>query len=271
MKKLLETKEEPIESDILNCRECGCYGMPSEFITRNYCSATCKSNAINNLEKLRKEAFIKENKAKKKKRKLEVKIEPEIKPEKIEVDSDENANENNSETQDKVNYPWQGGKKGFSWAKYLDHVKAQASPLKLFKDPFPYNKNGFRVGMKLEGIDPHHASYYCVLTVAEVQGYRIRLHFDGYSDSYDFWTNADSMDIFPMGWCEKFNHNLHPPPGFTSNDFNWTIYLKNCKATAAPRHLFTNRVGNVSKNILLQSLCNRIEVTLSSKNHISRF
>lgn len=33
---------------------------------------------------------------------------------------------------------------------------------------FPYNKNGFKVGMKLEGVDPEHQSVYCVLTVAEV-------------------------------------------------------------------------------------------------------
>lgn len=33
---------------------------------------------------------------------------------------------------------------------------------------FPYNKNTFKVGMKLEGVDPEHQSMYCVLTVAEV-------------------------------------------------------------------------------------------------------
>lgn len=248
-KKLLEIKEETLENEILNCRECGCYGMPTEFISRNYCSITCKSNAIHNIEKLKREAYIKENRAKKKKRKLETQKLENEKSEKLDFDSD--AENSNDTTQDKFNYPWQCAKKGFSWSKYLDHIKAKAAPLKLFKDPFPYNKNGFRVGMKLEGIDPQHPSYYCVMTVAEVQGYRIRLHFDGYSDSYDFWTNADSMDIFPMGWCEKFNHNLHPPPGLTLNDFNWTLYLKNCKATAAPRHLFTNRAGNVSKNCFL--------------------
>lgn len=42
--------------------------------------------------------------------------------------------------------------------------------MKLFKDAFPYSKNNFKVGMKLEGIDPNHPSQYCVLTVAEVVG-----------------------------------------------------------------------------------------------------
>lgn len=33
---------------------------------------------------------------------------------------------------------------------------------------FPQSKNGFRVGMRLEGIDPLRPSMYCVLSVAEV-------------------------------------------------------------------------------------------------------
>lgn len=73
-----------------------------------------------------------------------------------------------------------------------------------------------------------------------------RLHFDGYPENYDFWCNADSMDIFPMGWCEKHGHVLHPPPGYTVDNFNWLQYLKQTKATAAPKHLFANRAGQVS-------------------------
>lgn len=75
-----------------------------------------------------------------------------------------------------------------------------------------------------------------------------RLHFDGYPENYDFWCNADSMDIFPMGWCEKHSHVLHPPPGYTIDNFNWLQYLKQTKATAAPKHLFANRAGQVTSN-----------------------
>jgi len=67
--------------------------------------------------------------------------------------------------------------------------------------------------MKLEGIDPLHPSLYCVLSVAEVKGHRLRLHFDGYSECYDFWTNADSPFIFPVGWVEKNGRELQPPLG----------------------------------------------------------
>ena len=74
---------------------------------------------------------------------------------------------------------------------------------------------GFRVKMKLEGIDPHHPSQYCVLSVREIKGFRLQLHFDGYSDSYNFWVNADSPFIFPPGWAEKNGKTLLPPKGST--------------------------------------------------------
>ncbi|XP_062953118.1 lethal(3)malignant brain tumor-like protein 3 [Cynocephalus volans] len=135
------------------------------------------------------------------------------------------------------------GKKAWCWASYLEEEKAVAVPAKLFKEyqSFPYNKNGFKVGMKLEGVDPEHQSVYCVLTVAEVCGYRIKLHFDGYSDCYDFWVNADALDIHPVGWCEKTGHKLHPPKGYKEEEFNWQNYLKTCKAQAAPKSLFENQ------------------------------
>lgn len=135
------------------------------------------------------------------------------------------------------------GKQAWCWASYLEEEKAVAVPTKLFKEyqSFPYNKNGFKVGMKLEGVDPEHQSIYCVLTVAEVCGYRIRLHFDGYPDCYDFWVNADSSDIHPVGWCEKTGHKLHPPKGYKEEEFSWPSYLKACKAQAAPKSLFENQ------------------------------
>ncbi|XP_065257005.1 lethal(3)malignant brain tumor-like protein 3 [Emys orbicularis] len=135
------------------------------------------------------------------------------------------------------------GKKPWCWASYLEEEKAIAAPTKLFKEyqSFPYGKNGFKVGMKLEGVDPEHQSMYCILTVAEVLGYRIRLHFDEYLDCYDFWVNADSSDIHPAGWCEKTGHKLHPPKGYEEEEFNWPSYLKTCKAQAAPKSLFENQ------------------------------
>ncbi|KTF74305.1 hypothetical protein cypCar_00044718 [Cyprinus carpio] len=107
----------------------------------------------------------------------------------------------------------------WSWPQYLEQQKAVAAPDRLFQETqrVPTIKNSFRQGMKLEGIDPQHPSMYFVLTVAEVCGFRLRLHFDGYSDCHDFWVNASCPDIHPAGWCESTGHKLYTPKGEVQN------------------------------------------------------
>uniref|UniRef100_A0A3Q2XGY8 L3MBTL histone methyl-lysine binding protein 1b n=1 Tax=Hippocampus comes TaxID=109280 RepID=A0A3Q2XGY8_HIPCM len=131
-------------------------------------------------------------------------------------------------------------KRAWSWPAYLEEERAIAAPVKLFKEyqSVPQSRNSFKVGMKLEGLDPCHPSLFCVLTVAEIQGYRVRLHFDGYPECYDFWANADSWDLKPAGWCEKNGHKLLLPKGCKDGEFNWSMYVKNCRGQLAPKHLF---------------------------------
>ncbi|XP_046327550.2 lethal(3)malignant brain tumor-like protein 3 isoform X2 [Haliotis rufescens] len=129
----------------------------------------------------------------------------------------------------------------FSWTQYLEEENAVEAPSKFFKNPFPASqKPGFKVGMKLEGIDPRHQSLYCVLSVAELQGHRIRLHFDGYSECYDFWAMADCAFLFHAGWCEKNGKTLQPPKNYAPEGFSWNTYLKMSRAPAAPKSLFIN-------------------------------
>ncbi|XP_034446329.1 lethal(3)malignant brain tumor-like protein 1 [Hippoglossus hippoglossus] len=130
----------------------------------------------------------------------------------------------------------------WTWALYLEETKAVFSPNKLFQESqrVPTVKNGFKQGMKLEGIDPQHPSMYFVLTVAEVCGYRLRLHFDGYSDCHDFWVNANSPDIHQAGWCESTGHKLHTPKGCKEEEFTWTNYLRMTKAQVSPKELFAS-------------------------------
>ncbi|XP_021915653.1 lethal(3)malignant brain tumor-like protein 3 isoform X2 [Zootermopsis nevadensis] len=282
-KNVLTAKPTGTSDDIYCCEGCGCYGLASEFVSSRFCSHTCASAfASKKAAQSKKERDLLQLRLRRRKKRLLHLMQQQLQNTqqqqgdggKIRTSAtlsaslqststvtsssvlvpassktptlSEEENMSNDGTQDasKPRLPWQTGKSGFSWTKYLEHCKAKAAPIKLFKDPFPYSKNGFKVGMKMEGIDPEHPSYYCVLTVADVQGYRIRLHFDGYSDNYDFWVNADSMDIFPAGWCEKNNHRLHPPRGYTPATFNWSSYLKQCRAQAAPRNLFANKTGS---------------------------
>lgn len=38
-----------------------------------------------------------------------------------------------------------------------------------------------------------------------------QVHFDGWDSIYDYWTDVDSPDIHPAGWCTKTGHPLQPP------------------------------------------------------------
>uniref|UniRef100_A0A8C7XHQ3 L3MBTL histone methyl-lysine binding protein 1b n=1 Tax=Oryzias sinensis TaxID=183150 RepID=A0A8C7XHQ3_9TELE len=154
---------------------------------------------------------------------------------KIYMDSGDEEEDNQEEPEVRKKYT-----RAWSWPAYLEEERAPAAPVKLFKEhqSFPQSRNAFKVGMKLEGLDPSHPSLFCVLSVAEIQGYRVRLHFDGYPECHDFWANADSWDMKPAGWCEKNGHKLLLPKGCKDGEFNWSMYVKNCRGQLAPKHLF---------------------------------
>ncbi|GFS10496.1 lethal(3)malignant brain tumor-like 4 protein [Elysia marginata] len=98
---------------------------------------------------------------------------------------------------------------GFDWDTYLAETGTIGAPRRLFKEPFPTSRNGFRIGMRLEGVDPKHQSLFCVLSVAEVQGFRLRLHFDGYSECYDFWVTPSAFRVgMKLEAVDKRNQSL---------------------------------------------------------------
>ncbi|XP_069743098.1 lethal(3)malignant brain tumor-like protein 3 isoform X3 [Narcine bancroftii] len=265
-------EEPPSMEGILCCENCGHYGMTEEFSHGSkFCSEKCMHQAKEKVSMSKKELLMcnidevsKYNRKKRQKPALSLKGDIKENGEMLkeeEEDIDEKPGElkmlkvtQNSQARArrkrkcdagllKQTLIFGGKRKTWCWASYLEEEKAVAAPTKLFREyqSFPQSKNGFKIGMKLEGIDPEHPSMYCVLSVAEVCGYRIRLHFDKYSDCYDFWINADSPDIHPVGWCEKTGHKLNPPRGYREDEFNWPSYLKMCKAQAVPKSLFENQ------------------------------
>ena len=76
----------------------------------------------------------------------------------------------------------------------------------------------------------------------QIQGFRVLIHFDGYSRAYDFWENAGSPNLFPVGWCEAHKQKLFPPPGYAM--FTWKSYLESTKSCAAPKESFAHFAGN---------------------------
>ncbi|KAK3710166.1 hypothetical protein QZH41_010560 [Actinostola sp. cb2023] len=141
------------------------------------------------------------------------------------------------------NVPYDSSKP-FVWVDYLLACNSKAVPVSVFQQEnpelnmFPKACPEFIRGMKLEAIDPRHPSYICVCTVVRVRGARLRLHFDGWSESYDFWTNADSPFIFPVGWCDKNDRTLSAPRGIPKSEFSYQSYLEDQTAEAVPSYLF---------------------------------
>ncbi|KAG1697663.1 Lethal(3)malignant brain tumor-like protein 3 [Nymphon striatum] len=252
---LLFSSENPNTSETKNlcCQNCGCCGPSSDFCEdERFCSMSC-AGANKNIRKNKKES---------EKHKKLLMIKPSNtsviivrdsfltmvihvwsggagtnKPFKFSVGSGGIDGKILSHMPDPKPY----AKKvlGFNWDEYLKITSSEAAPASLFKNPYPSNKNGFKPGMKLEGIDPDHQSMFCVMTVADVLGFRIQLHFDGYSENFDFWVDADSMYIFPVGFCDKTGRNLHPPKDHPKGvPFNWQNYVSSENGQIAPRHLF---------------------------------
>ncbi|XP_055837179.1 lethal(3)malignant brain tumor-like protein 3 [Episyrphus balteatus] len=206
------------------CRRCECHGAAVDFLAPDFCSYDCfrrESRKRSKVNIVTREHEVRE-------RFKKAKAAPQL-PEIVEV---------------KHLTP----KRFFTWASHLTSSNAQQAPVDLFPNPYPCGANLFEVGMKLEAIDPEHNSLFCVCTVVEKKGYRLNLKFDGYSKIHNFWVNADSMDIFPPGWCAKTNRVLQPPKGMNLLSFNWPAYLNSTKSSPALRSLFTHLNSSSKRN-----------------------
>ncbi|XP_073672672.1 lethal(3)malignant brain tumor-like protein 3 [Garra rufa] len=98
--------------------------------------------------------------------------------------------------------------KNFSWEKYLAETNSLPAPARAFKVKPPHS---FQLNMKLEVVDKRNPALMRVATVVDTDDHRLRIHFDGWTDEYDYWIDADSPDIHPAGWCAKTGHPLQPP------------------------------------------------------------
>ncbi|NXN18606.1 LMBL3 protein, partial [Indicator maculatus] len=98
--------------------------------------------------------------------------------------------------------------KHFSWEKYLEETSSLPAPARAFKVK---PSHGFQKNMKLEVVDKRNPVFIRVATIVDTDDYRIKVHFDGWDSIYDYWTDVDSPDIHPAGWCAKTGHPLQPP------------------------------------------------------------
>ena len=69
-----------------------------------------------------------------------------------------------------------------------------------------------REGMKIEAEDSQNG-LVCCATIAEIRGCRLKVHFDGWPNDYDFWAKIGSSKVHFIGWCQEAQIPLCPPKG----------------------------------------------------------
>lgn len=67
--------------------------------------------------------------------------------------------------------------------------------------------------MKLEADDLKNSRKVCVATVGDVLDNRILIRFDGWDESYDYWTDITSPYIHPINWHKQNGFSITAPPG----------------------------------------------------------
>jgi len=53
-------------------------------------------------------------------------------------------------------------------------------------------------------------AFHVVRCAAEVSSDgQLLIHFDGWTDHYDYWTDPSTKDIHPIGWFDQCGKNYH--------------------------------------------------------------
>ncbi|NXC39500.1 SMBT1 protein, partial [Penelope pileata] len=98
----------------------------------------------------------------------------------------------------------------FDWADYLKQCGAEAAPQSCF--PALTSDHGFKENMKLEAVNPVDPEEVCIATVTKLKDSYLWLQLDGSKKPVpDCIVSVESMNIFPVGWCETNGYQLRPP------------------------------------------------------------
>uniref|UniRef100_A0A8C0H7T9 Scm like with four mbt domains 2 n=1 Tax=Chelonoidis abingdonii TaxID=106734 RepID=A0A8C0H7T9_CHEAB len=98
----------------------------------------------------------------------------------------------------------------FDWADYQKQCGAEAAPHFCFRNTS--FSRGFTKNMKLEAVNPRNPAEICVASITSVKGRLMWLHLEGLQmPAPEYIVDVESMDVFPVGWCEANAYNLTPP------------------------------------------------------------
>uniref|UniRef100_A0A8C7CJQ6 Scm like with four mbt domains 2 n=1 Tax=Oncorhynchus kisutch TaxID=8019 RepID=A0A8C7CJQ6_ONCKI len=98
----------------------------------------------------------------------------------------------------------------FDWADYLKQSGTETAPDACFPDA--WQSRGFAKDMWLEAVNPVRPTEVCVAQITQVRGRLLWLRLEGLPKSVpECIVDVESMDIFPVGWCETNAYLLTPP------------------------------------------------------------
>ncbi|NXD91241.1 SMBT1 protein, partial [Chaetorhynchus papuensis] len=98
----------------------------------------------------------------------------------------------------------------FDWADYLKQCGAEAAPQSCF--PSLTSDHGFKENMKLEAVNPVDPEEVCIATVTKLKESYLWLQLEGSKKPVpECIVSVESMNIFPVGWCETNGYQLRPP------------------------------------------------------------
>ncbi|NXK59051.1 SMBT1 protein, partial [Sylvietta virens] len=98
----------------------------------------------------------------------------------------------------------------FDWADYLKQCGAEAAPQSCF--PALTADHGFKENMKLEAVNPVDPEEVCIATVTKLKDSYLWLQLEGSKKPVpECIVSVESMNIFPVGWCETNGYQLRPP------------------------------------------------------------
>ncbi|XP_058046826.1 scm-like with four MBT domains protein 2 isoform X7 [Ahaetulla prasina] len=99
----------------------------------------------------------------------------------------------------------------FDWADYQKQCGAEAAPEGCFRKASC--NRAFVKNMILEAVSPQNPAVICVASVTSIKGRLMWLSFEGlpHAPASEYIVDVESMDIFPVGWCEANGYKLSAP------------------------------------------------------------
>uniref|UniRef100_A0A3B5BN16 L3MBTL histone methyl-lysine binding protein 2 n=1 Tax=Stegastes partitus TaxID=144197 RepID=A0A3B5BN16_9TELE len=130
-------------------------------------------------------------------------------------------------------------------------------------------KTSFRIGMRVEVVDPKHVSRTRVALIESIVGGRLRLVYADQSDApentvSDFWCHMWSPLLHPIGWSARVGHNIKTPGEFKNRVY---FFEEGMKLEAIdPLNLGSICVATIHKVLLDGYLMVGIDGTTSEKD-----